>query len=62
MSNTNSQNKKEFDCVEMKRKGQERILEMVKGLTAEEELAFWKKKDQELLACKEASHHKQKIA
>lgn len=34
---------KTFDCVEMKRKGAERVMERIKGMTREEELAYWKK-------------------
>lgn len=36
--------KKEFDCVEMKRKAQERILRQIRGKTPEQELAYWKSK------------------
>ena len=40
--------KKKFDCVEMKRKGAERVMERTKGMTREEELAYWKKGTEEL--------------
>lgn len=33
---------KTFDCVEMKRRGGRRVYEQIKGMTAEEELAFWR--------------------
>ena len=39
---------KTFDCVEMKRKGAERVMERTKGMTREEELAYWKKGTEEL--------------
>lgn len=34
---------KAFDCVEMKRKGAERVYEHVHAMTPEEELEFWRK-------------------
>ncbi len=33
---------KTFDCVEMKRKGAERIYQLVKDMTPAEELEFWR--------------------
>ena len=39
--------KKRFDCVEMKRRGAERIYNAVKDMTVEEELAYWQRRDQE---------------
>lgn len=35
--------KKTFDCVEMKRKAQEKIYEEIKDMTREEELRYWQK-------------------
>lgn len=35
---------KTFDCVEMKRRGALRIYEETKGMTVQEELAYWKKR------------------
>jgi hypothetical protein len=32
---------KKFDCVEMKRRGAEAVYEKIKGMTLEEELAYW---------------------
>lgn len=32
---------KKFDCVEMKRRGAEAILEETKGMSDEEKLAYW---------------------
>lgn len=40
---------KTFDCVEMKRKGAQRVQEILKGMTMEEQLAFWDKKHEELV-------------
>lgn len=37
--------KKTFDCVEMKRKAQERIFEEIKDLTPEEELRYWQERE-----------------
>ena len=39
---------KTFDCVEMKREGTRRIYELTRGMTPEQELAFWKKRDARL--------------
>jgi len=33
---------KAFDCVEMKREGARRIYEQIKGMTREQELAYWR--------------------
>ena len=35
--------KKAFNCVQMKREGAARVYDLVKDMTIEEELAFWKK-------------------
>lgn len=35
---------KKFDCVEMKRTAQERILRETQGMTREQELAYWREK------------------
>ncbi|MCX6645043.1 MAG: hypothetical protein NTY09_01590 [bacterium] len=35
--------KKDFDCVEMKRKAQEKIYEDIKDLTLEEEIEYFRK-------------------
>ncbi len=40
--------KKEFDCVEMKRKGAERVLEKIRGMTPEQELEYWRQRTEEL--------------
>jgi len=39
---------KTFDCVEMKRRGAERVYRTVKGMTPEEEQAFWQRGTREL--------------
>ena len=33
--------KKEFDCVEMKHKGAEKVQAAIRGMTREQELAYW---------------------
>lgn len=38
---------KEFDCVEMQDQAALRIHETLKGMTREEELAYWRKRDEE---------------
>ena len=41
-------NDKKFDCVEMKRAGARRVLEKLTGLSAEEQLAFWRERTEAL--------------
>ena len=38
---------KTFDCVEMKRQGSARLHEETKGLSFEEKVAFWEKKNRD---------------
>jgi hypothetical protein len=42
--------KKSFDCVEMKRKGAERVQARLAGLTREEQLRYWEERGRELRA------------
>ena len=35
---------KEYDCIQMKQEGAKRILEEIKGMSIEEEVAYWKEK------------------
>ena len=42
--------KKGFDALEMKRKAQERIYEVIKDMTMEEELAYWNGIHKKLIA------------
>ncbi len=37
---------KEFDCVEMKRRGSLRVYEQLKNMTVEEQIAFWRERNQ----------------
>ena len=52
---------KEFDCVEMKRKGAEILRKKLSGLTLEEELMFWQirtvelRKEQKILRNRKSS-------
>ncbi len=39
---------KVFDCVEMKRQGSARIMEELRGMTVEEQLAYWRRAADEL--------------
>jgi|WetSurMetagenome_2_1015567.scaffolds.fasta_scaffold1362421_3 hypothetical protein len=36
--------KKKFDCVKMKRKGSAHVYQLVKDMSPEEELKFWREK------------------
>lgn len=40
--------KKKFDCVEMKRRGADRIYEETKDMTLAEELAYWQEATEKL--------------
>lgn len=40
--------KKSFDCVEMMHKGALRIHEELKGMTQDEKLAYWRRKNAEI--------------
>lgn len=40
---------KTFDCVEMKRRGAERVRERLSGMTTEEQLAYWDKRYEQLV-------------
>ena len=45
---------KTFDCVEMKHRAQERIRRELAGATKEEELAYWRRIEEEFLARRKA--------
>jgi hypothetical protein len=38
---------KAFDCVEMKRRGAQRIYERTKDMTAEQEIAYWRERSRQ---------------
>ena len=38
---------KNFDCVEMKRKGAQKVYAATKGMTVEEEVEYWRKRTEE---------------
>ena len=39
---------KDFDCVEMKRRGQEALCRKLAGMTREQELEYWRRRTEEL--------------
>lgn len=39
---------KTFDCVEMKRRGAALVYEKLKNMSADEELAYWRRRTEEL--------------
>ena len=45
---------KTFDCVEMKRRGAEKVRRATQGMTREEELAFWVRGTAELMEVQKA--------
>jgi hypothetical protein len=51
---------KTFDCVEMKHRGAEKIQGKIKGMTLEQELAFWQERSRELQERQEALQQKRK--
>lgn len=46
-------NKKKFDCVEMMHKGAAYVREQTQGMSREQELEFWRQRNEELLTRKE---------
>lgn len=40
--------KKTFDCVQMKRRGAERVRKEVAGMTVQEEVSFWRDRTRQL--------------
>ena len=44
---------KAFDCVRMKHEGARRVQETIKGMTVEEELAYWRKRHEEMVRKKQ---------
>jgi len=47
---TSGRESKKFDCIEMKRRGSEAIYERIKDMSREEEIEYWRKRTEELLA------------
>ena len=39
--------KKKFDCVEMKRKGAQKVYKATQGMTVNEEVAYWRQRTRE---------------
>jgi hypothetical protein len=39
---------KQFDCVEMKRRGAEYVYSIIKDMTPEQEIEYWRKRTEEL--------------
>ncbi len=39
---------KTFDCGEMKRQGSKRVYDAIKGMSREEEIAYWRKRTEEM--------------
>ena len=50
---------KTFDCVQVKRRGALRVYEETKGMTREQELAYWRKQDEEFRAARRREAEKQ---
>jgi hypothetical protein len=54
--------KKRFDCVEMMHRGGDRIYRATRGMTREQELAYWQAKDREMQERLEHVRRKRKSA
>lgn len=50
---------REPTCVQLKRRGAEQVAEQVKGMTLEEQLEFWRKRTETMLARQEEYHQNQ---
>jgi len=48
---------KTFDCVEMKRRGAERVMKNIKGKTAQQQLDYWRKGTKELKELQDKLNH-----
>lgn len=53
--------RKKFDCVEMMHQGAEKLQAEIAGMTLEEEVAYWRKRTQELRERQRAAREKQGI-
>ena len=40
---------KTFDCVEMKRQGQQRIHEQLSGMTRQQQIEYWRKRSEKFM-------------
>jgi len=49
MSKILTKTRKRFDCVAMKRRGTEYVYAQTHGMSREEELAYWRKLEREML-------------
>ena len=47
-----------FDCVQMKHRGAEKVLEKIAGMTREQELEYWRERSQHLRARQQAMKNK----
>ncbi|MYA21732.1 MAG: hypothetical protein F4Z30_02610 [Gemmatimonadetes bacterium] len=54
--------KKAFDCVEMKRRGAERIHDQIANMTIEEQLVFWQKRTELLRKHQQTVKTRRKIS
>jgi len=54
--------RKRFDCVELQHRGGERILEATRGMTVEEQAAYWHQRTHELLELQRKLRAKRKPA
>lgn len=53
---------KKFDCIEMKRRGADKIYEQTKDMTLVEELAYWQKATEKLRQRQQALRSQKKVS
>ena len=49
---------KTFDCVEMKRRGAERVQQQIAGMTQQQEMDFWRERTEETRRCQQEVRRK----
>ncbi len=52
----------QIDCIEMKRQGQEAVSERLRGMTKEQQLAYWERRYQEMATKQQEAKQKRRSA
>ena len=53
---------KPIDCIEMKRQGQEAVRKRLRGMTKEQQLAYWARRYEEMAAKQQEAKQKRRSA
>jgi hypothetical protein len=48
-------NNKTFDCIAMKERGEKAVYEKIKGMTLDQEITYWNRRNEELRRKREAA-------